>query len=94
MLADRFDMEEVAVGDGAAGLSGRDMVVVLAGDYQVAGVGAGDVAELSGGAGLELASVEQVALDAAGQLAAFASFVGGEQHVGAVRVLGEVGLAG
>ncbi len=91
--ADRVRAEQVAVGQRPAGLAGCDLVVVLPGDDQVAGVGAGAVAQAGGAAGCELAPVEQVALDAAGQVVALGVPERGEDHVGAGQVLGEVGAA-
>jgi len=57
------------------------VVVVLPGEDQLTQMGAGAFTQARGLAGLELASVEQVALDAAGQVKAFAVFERGEYHV-------------
>src|SRR4029077_13630854 len=80
-LTDCVDAQQVSVGEGASWLAGVELVVVLPGDDQVADVGAGTFPQVRGLAGAELAPVEQVALDAAGQVEALAVLERSQDHI-------------
>jgi hypothetical protein len=67
---DGLDAEQVAVGQGAAGLASLDGVVVAGADDQVAGAGLGAVGDGDGGAGLDDAEGDEVVADAAVELVA------------------------
>ena len=91
---DRVDAEQVAVGQGAAGLAGLDGAVVLGGDDQVAGAGLGAVGDGDGGAGLDDAEGDEVVADAAVEFAAQRVVGGHQQGVGAVGGQRDVGGCG
>jgi hypothetical protein len=93
VLADGVDAEQVSVGQGAAWLACVELVGVLPGDDQIADVGPGAFSQACGIARLELAPVEQVALDAAGQIEALAMLERSQGHIGPGEVLGQVGPA-
>ena len=63
---DGLDAEQVAVGEGAAGLPRLDRMVVAGADDHVSGAGGGAVGDAHGGAGLDDAEADQVLADAAG----------------------------
>ena len=82
---DRFDAEQVAVGQRAAGLPRLDGVVVLGADDQVPGAGGGAVGDGHRGSGLDDAEADQVLADAAGQLPAQRVVRGHQQRVRALQ---------
>ena len=91
---DGVDAEQVAVGQGAAGLARLDGVVVAGADDQVAGAGLGAVGDGDRGAGLDDAEGDEVVADAAVQLAAQRVVGGHQQGVGAAGGEGDVGVRG
>jgi hypothetical protein len=63
---DRLDAQQIAVGQGLAGLPGHDRVVVLRADDQVPGAGGDPVADPHPGATVHDAEVDQVVADPPG----------------------------
>ena len=91
---DGFDAQQVAVGQGPAGFSRLDAMVVAGAHDQVPGAGRGAVGDARGGAGLDDAEVNQVIADAAGQFPAQRVIGGHQQRVGAVHGERDVGGRG
>ncbi len=91
---DGVDAEQVAVGQGAAGLPGLDGAVVAGGDDQVAGAGFGAVGDGDRGAVLDDAEGNEFIADAAVELAAQRVVGGHQQGVGAVGGQRDVGGCG
>src|SRR6185437_293696 len=91
---DGVDAEQVAVGQGPAGLPRLDTVVVAGADDQVPRAGGGAVGDGYRGAGLDQAEADQVVADPAGQLAAQGVVGGHQQGVRAVQGQRDVGGRG
>ena len=87
---DGLDTEQVAVGQGPAGLAGLDAVVVAGADDQVAGTGPGGVGDGDCGAAGDDAHGDEVLADAAVQLAAQRVIRRHQQRVGAAGGQGDV----
>ena len=94
VAGDGLDPQDVAVGQGAAGLARFDGVVVVAADDQVAGAGGGAFGDLHGAGGVDQAEVDEVVADPGGQFPAAGPVGGGEDHVAAGQVAGHVGPGG
>ena len=91
---DGLDPQDVAVGQGPAGLARFEVVVVGPADDQAPGGGLGAVGDPDGAACVDEAEVDEVVADPGGQFAA-AGPVRGHQHDGAAgEVGGEVGAGG
>ena len=91
---DGLDAEQVAVGQGPAGLARLGGVVVAGADDQVPDAGPGAVGDRDRGPGLDDAQGDEVVADAAVQLAAQRVIGGHQQRVGAARGQGDVGGRG
>ena len=89
-----FHAEQVAVGQGPAGFTGLDGVVVAGADDQVAGAGGGAVGDRHRGADGDDAEGDEVLADAAVQLAAQRVVGRHQQRIGAVQGQREVGGCG
>jgi hypothetical protein len=91
---DGLDAEQVAVGQGPAGLSRLDAVVVAGADDQVPGAGPGAVGDLHRGPAGDGAEGDEVLADAAVQFAAQRVVRGHQQRVHPVQGQREVGGCG
>ena len=91
---DGLDAEQVAVGQGPAGLAGLDVVVVAGADDQVTGTGPGAVGDRDCGPVGDDAQGDEVLADAAVQLAAQRVIRRHQQRVGAPGGQGDVGGRG
>ena len=91
---DGVDAEQVAVGQGTAGLTGLDVVVVAGADDQIARTGPGAVGDAHCGPVVDGAEGDEVVADAAVQLAAQRVVGRHQQRVGAACGQGDVGSRG
>ncbi len=94
VAGDGLHPQDVAVGQGPAGLARFEVVVVGPADDHVADGGLGAVGDPDRPASVDEAEVDEVVADPGGEFAAAGPVRGHQQHVAPGQVGGEVGAGG